>query len=264
MQKLLSKPDRHFARCGDLACAVVERRVAGAPPFMRGVKALFVSDTHVLPRTRTEDIEALAAKIARLAPDILLLGGDYADRQADAVRLFEALKPLRFPLGAWGVRGNNDVEAWKDRPEGLEAAMADAGLKLLVNASARIPVNGGTLIVGGVDEYKFGAPRTAGLYPDEPAPGVYRILLSHYPVMPDAKPDLMIAGHTHGGQFNLLGLTPFAIGFERVFRPHIRTLAVSGLHEAGDMRLLVSKGVGASRIPWRVGARPEIDRITFL
>ena len=256
------RPDRWLAPCGRLACAVVERHVDGAPAFMRGLRALFVCDTHVRPGTRDEDIRAFAARMKALSPDVLLLGGDYADHAKDALRLFDALAALRPPLGAFGCVGNNDAEAWGDL-SALGREMARRGLTLLVNESVSIPRSGGTLYVGGVDERKFGAPRAAGLYPDAPSPEVYRVLLSHYPCLPDLKPDLMLSGHTHGGQFNLLGLTPFAVGFEQVFRRDIRSMAISGMHDAGGMAMLVSKGVGASRIQWRVGARPEIDLLIF-
>ena len=262
MLQLFSRPDRWLARCGRLDCAVHEWRVEDAPAFMRGLRALFVCDTHVLRRTRDGDIAALVDQIRSLEPDILLLGGDYADRAADARRLFDALEAIRPPLGVYGCVGNNDAEAW-DGPKPLRKAMAKRGMKLLVNQAAEVPFGGGRILIAGVDERKFGTPRAAGLYPPAPAPDIYRVLLSHYPCMPDAAPDLMLAGHTHGGQFNLLGVTPFSIGFERILRRDMRSLAVAGMHRAGDMRLLVSKGVGASRIQWRIGVRPEIDLITF-
>ena len=124
-------------------------------------------------------------------------------------------------------------------------------------------MNGGRLVIGGVDERKYGAPQYAGLFPAAASGSVYRILLSHFPCAPDAKCDLMLSGHTHGGQFNLLGVTPYTVGFERVFPQNMAVLASAGLFETGGMKLLVSKGVGASRIPWRVGVRPEIDLIVF-
>ena len=262
MNCLYSKPDKFFARCGRLDCAVHEWRVDGAPAFLRGVRALFISDTHVLKRTSQADIRALADRAAALAPDILLLGGDYADRADDALRLFEVFGSLKPPLGAYGVLGNNDAEAWAD-VNGLRGAMARAGVKLLVNEATTLSVNGGRLILGGVDEHKLGRPDARGLLPETSAPDAYRVLLSHYPCQPKVPCELMLSGHTHGGQFNLLGLTPFSIGFERLFRKDIRAMAVSGLHETGGMKLLVSKGIGASRIQWRVGVRPEIDWISF-
>ncbi len=262
MLQHFSRPDRWLARCGRLECAVVERAIEDAPTFMRGLRALYVSDTHVLPRTRDADIRALVDRVAALSPDILLLGGDYADRADDALRLFDALETLKPPLGAFGCIGNNDVEAWES-PAALSEAMARRGLKLLVNEAVTIPLQGGAIRLAGVDERKFGHPRAAGLYSDLPTPGVYRVLLSHYPSMPDVKPDMMLSGHTHGGQFNLLGMTPFVFGFEQILRRDMRPMAVAGLFDAGGMRLLVSKGIGASRIQLRAGVRPEIDLLSF-
>lgn len=262
MLPLCSRPDLYLGRSGRLECAVARREIA-APPFMRGLKAALVCDIHALPRTRDADMRALAEKISGLGADLLLLGGDYADRRADAERLFAALAAVKPRLGGYGVLGNNDAEAWNDG-NGLRALMQGAGFHLLVNESVRLDVNGGALIIAGVDEHKYGAPRARGLFPEAPAPNRYRLLLSHYPCMPDALPDLMLSGHTHGGQFNCLGLTPFSIGFERLFHRNMQSLAASGLHEVRGVRLLVSKGIGASRLQVRVGVRPEIDLITFV
>ena len=262
MLQRFSRPDPYLRRCGRLDCDVHQWRIEGAPAFMRGLKALFVTDTHVRPDAPDGAIRAFVEKLAALAPDILLLGGDFADRREDALRLFDALDALRPPLGAYACLGNNDAEAWESAHE-LSRAMKRRGMKLLVNAAARVELNGGRLVIGGVDERKYGAPQYAGLIPDAAAGNVYRILLSHFPCAPDMKCDLMLSGHTHGGQFNLLGVTPYTVGFERVFPQNMAVLASAGLFETGGMKLLVSKGVGASRIPWRVGVRPEIDLIVF-
>ena len=262
MLQRFSRPDLWLHSCGQLNCALREWRVDDAPAFMRGLKALFVTDTHVRPDTTDESLRAFAERLAALAPDIMLLGGDYADHAPEALQLFEALDGVRPPLGVYGCIGNNDAEAWES-PRELAKAMRRHGMKLLVNAATRVEVNGGRLIIGGVDEHKYGAPRAAGLFPERPAPRDYRLLLSHFPCMPDAKPDLMLSGHTHGGQFNLLGITPYAVGYERLLRHDLRALAVAGLFDMGGAKLLVSKGVGASRIQWRAGVRPEIDLLTF-
>ena len=261
MYQRFSKPDLYCARTGRLDAFVHERAISGAPAFMRGVRVLFASDTHVLPRTSDAEIDALVARMAALAPDIALLGGDYSDTAEGAVRLFDALKGLRPPLGMFGVIGNNDAEAWDSARE-LRRAMAKAGVRLLVNQSERLRVNGGTLYVGGVDEHRYGAPHYDGLYPVAPSPDAYRVLLSHYPCRPARAPDLMLSGHTHGGQFNALGLTPFFVGFERLSR-RPRSMAIAGLCDIGDMKLLVSKGIGASRLQLRVGVRPEVELLTF-
>ena len=262
MRQFLARPDRHFSLCGHLDCVVTENRVDGAPTFMRGLRALFISDVHAVARTTEADFAALQARVAALAPDLLLLGGDYADTAGQCERFFRAFAALpRPPLGVYGVVGNNDREAWPD-VEALRAVMARAGCELLLNASRRVAVNGGELILIGADEMKYGEPDFARLIPQK-AEGRYRLLISHFPTMPDHPPELVVSGHTHGGQFNLLGVTPYFIGFERSKTYSDMRRYISGLHREGDARILVSKGIGASRIPLRVGVRPEINLLYF-
>jgi len=258
-----SKPDLYIRRCGHLDATVTEHRIGGVPAFMRGLRALFVSDLHVRPNTTQAELDTLVDRIAGASPQLLLLGGDYSDFAEDCVRFFRTLCRLSFPLGAYGVLGNNDAEAWEGKLRALRKIMSQAGCRLLINASVDIPLGGGKLCVGGIDEYRYGNAHTNRLWSDEGNGNRYRILLSHYPVLPKEQPDLMLCGHTHGGQFNLLGLTPFAIGFERFGRPRRASAAISGLHDVRGMKLLVSKGVGASRLQLRVGVRPEIDLLLF-
>lgn len=258
-----SKPDLYFSRCRRLDATVTEHHIDGAPAFMRGLRAMFVSDVHVRPNTTQAELDALMDRIAAASPRLLLLGGDYSDFAEDCVRFFRALERLAFPLGAYGVLGNNDAEAWESNQKSLRKIMSQAGCKLLVNAFVDIPMAGGTLRIGGVDEYRYGNPHMTRRWSGEGNGNRYRILLSHYPVLPEERPDLMLSGHTHGGQFNLLGLTPFAIGFERSSIPHRASTAISGLHDVDGMKLLISKGIGASRLQLRVCVRPEINLLLF-
>lgn len=262
MYQFFSKPDAWFGVCGDLRCRVTEWRVPGAPAFMRGVRALFISDVHALPRTTDAAMDGLAARITGAKPDILLFGGDYADQPEPARRLFRRLRGMSAPLGAYAVAGNNDREAFP-KLDALDRLLWENGIELLVNESHRLRINGGQLIVAGLDEYRHGKPDVRGLYPDAPAPDRYRLLLSHYPHDVTPMPDLMLSGHTHGGQFNALGLTPYTIGFERLLTPKCASRFIAGLHDWRGAHVLVSKGIGASRIPLRIGVAPEINAIAF-
>ena len=145
--------------------------------------------------------------------------------------------------------------------------MADSGCTLLVNRSVDVPRGEGIIRIGGIDDYRYGHPSFTKLFGGNKPKLCYRILLSHYPVMPNVgpeqRPDLMLSGHTHGGQFNLLGVTPYAIYFEHFNRPRRASVAVAGLHDIAGMKLLVSKGIGASRIQLRIGVRPEINLLIF-
>ena len=250
MSRYYPRPDCSLSLARGKKLATTALSLTGAPEWLRGRTLLFASDFHLRPRM---DPEPIASQMAACRADMILLGGDYADRKDQALRLFDALRPLRAPLGVYAVAGNNDVEAFGDL-SALRAAVERFDGRLLVNEGVSIPLDGGTLRIAGVDEYRYGAPSFDGLFPE---PDDYRILLSHYPILPKGEPpDLMLAGHTHGGQFNFLGLTPFAIGFERIGSQR-------GARRFRQTMLVVSKGIGASRIPLRIGVRAEIHRLTF-
>lgn len=257
-RKFFPKADRWVSGAAFSEPFVQVSRVFGAPAGLDGMTALFVSDVHLRPAM---DAQRLAQLLQEQRADLVLLGGDLADTRQQALRLIRALGGLCAPMGIFAVPGNNDAEAFGSL-SALRAALAEMGAALLVNESAICLRGGVRLAIGGVDELRYGAPSPESVFSEG---ADYRILLSHYPVadMLAARPDLMLCGHTHGGQFNLFGLTPYAVGFERFGRRCFPPLLVSGEARFGLSRVLVSKGVGSSRIPLRVGVRPEIHRIEF-
>lgn len=247
-----TRPDRsaHLGAFPEPELRQVE--IGGAPEYMRPLRLLFVSDVHVRRWVRSERLEALIDRIAEIGADVLLLGGDYAESPRDMRRFFDALKRVSHPLGAYAVLGNNDIGS-VDELRGIAAA---ANVEILCNETRRISLDGGTLEIGGCDEYRNGHPQTRGLFSDD---GAYRILLSHFPAPPECECELMLSGHTHGGQVNLLGLTPYSLGFEH--RYHL--MAVRGLRQIGSMQLFVGTGIGVSRFPLRLGATPQIYLLKF-
>ena len=230
---------------------VEEIAIENAPAFLQGLNVLFVSDVHLRKEVPDEKLAALIARIKAQNADMILFGGDYAETADQHIRFFEALSGVQAQAGVFGVMGNNDREAFPDA-QALRKIAESGGMKLLVNESV-ILENG--LAIGGCDDHKWGRPVTGNLF----GGGTYRILISHFPVKPDCDADLMLSGHTHGGQFNFLGITPYSIGFEHGY--HME--AVSGLHTIGRRKLLVSKGIGASRLPLRIGVRPKIQLVKF-
>jgi len=252
LARLFPKMDKYLSLMSGLRIHT-DRRTLYGPAFLRGCRLLFATDIHLRPEM---DADEIAALMASCEADLILFGGDFADDRAQALRLFRALNILKAPMGIFAVRGNNDTEAF-GTAEALAEATASFGCRLLVNEAANVRISGETVQIGGLDEYKYGMPDPSRLPGGDDA---YRILLSHYPIVNSGlRSDLMLCGHTHGGQFNLLGFTPYAIGFEHALGPH----RVSGFGQVGSTTVLVSKGIGASRIPLRLGVRPEIHLITF-
>ena len=252
MGRFFTRPDGNLY-LGLFPAPRLERiAIDGAPEWLRGTRLLFVCDVHLRRSVDDGRLEALIDQIAGAGADMLLLGGDYAESSEDCRRFFRALRRAAFPLGVYAVPGNNDSES----APALREIAAESGVTLLRNEWRRVQLPNGALEIGGCDDHMYGEPRTAGLFSGD---GAYRVLLSHFPTMPDCECELMLSGHTHAGQFNLLGLTPYSLGFEREFR----LLAVRGLHEIGGMRLFVSNGVGVSRYPIRLGAQARITLVEF-
>ena len=219
-------------------------------PALAGMKLTFFSDIHASPRFSDAAMEALLARVAALGADIVCIGGDFAEDEESLARLLRFFPLLSPPLGVYACLGNNDREL--------------PGFARMLEGHARLLVNGSVLLeglrLGGVDERKHGHPRPEAVFPHDGASA--RVLLSHYPVACDfgagARPDLQLCGHTHGGQFNVLGITPYTFFFE----PR-RHAWVSGECTLGGVRTIVSNGIGMRRVTLRVGAPPQVHLVRF-
>lgn len=256
MSNFFTLPDAHVSLFQRGRVRVTGLRLA-APDFMAGLRAVYVTDVHLRASTPEAWLTALLAQVADLRPDLLLLGGDYGESVPQQQRFFAALAALPRPrLGIYGVAGNNDREDFAD-PAALRACMARGGAQLLLNERVRLPLAGGVLDLAGLDEEHNGCPRLPAGFGGSGG-GVYRLLLQHMPRWPERHADLILAGHTHGGQLNFLGLTPFSVGFER-----FGYAATKGVHRRDGMTLVVSRGLGYSRLPLRVGAYPEFHVLDF-
>lgn len=224
---------------------ITQYSIPDAPRALDGLRICFVSDVHLRGCVPDEKLDALTKLIAAQNAQLLLLGGDYGEGEKQCARFFEAVAPLRFPLGKFAVPGNNDT------PEALAMAAERAGVRLLINRTERVCYSGAALEIAGCDDYKYGSPDTKSLFSES---GAYRILISHFPVPPECACDLEFSGHTHGGQFSLFGLTPYSVFFENKYGIAV----IEGMRRMNGMRMIVSRGIGMSRLPMRVGTPPEI------
>ncbi len=237
---------------------------------LKGRTLLFVSDVHLCRRFPLKALRLLVQQMSAVQPDMLLLGGDYAENAEWQRQFFEEISCIRPPLGSYAVLGNNDTECFPKDVNELAKIAAGFGVTLLNNQAVRISVGADTVCIAGLDDFKHGSHPMKPLFKESDLSSL-RILLSHYPqgiayytsrVGGNLQPHLALSGHTHGGQFSLRGFTPFSIGFER--RIHGMALpAVSGWTDVGQTKLLVSSGIGTSRLPFRLCVPPEIHRISL-
>ena len=245
----------------------IDMPVRGLPESLSGLKIAQLSDFHHGPHIPPGYLEEAIARTAAEKPDLIALTGDFIDRGPDHVRAAAKLfRHLKAPLGVFGVLGNHDFSVHTARgarrhPE-LHRTVADSlgaeGVEMLRNRSVRVGKGGGELLVAGVDDLWSGESDLDAAF-DSASRETPRVLLAHNPQSVDQlgahRADLILSGHTHGGQINWPGVGPLFLG------KSARRWA-AGLYQLEDTRLYVNTGVGFG---WRLrfGVRPELALFTL-
>jgi uncharacterized protein len=224
------------------------------------LRVAFASDLHAGPATHPRLVDRACRALAEAKPDLLLLGGDYVSFHARHVdRLVPLLASVEAPLGKFAVLGNHDLlgdDAY------ITEGLARAGVRVLVNANARLPAPHDDVWVCGLDNTEEGAPDGAAAFAG--ADGV-RLLLMHSPdglrALGDRAFAVAFCGHTHGGQFWVRdrALVSFS---GTLSRKYLRG-GVFHLGPGPGGVLLVSRGIGCGSLPVRRGADPEVHVCTL-
>jgi len=226
---------------------VVLRRL---PRPFDGFKILHLSDLHV--DLSEGAMDCLFDLLPGLEYDLCVLTGDYRGKTSGPVdlvlaqmaRLCEALKGQVF-----GILGNHDTVRMVPALEGM-------GIRMLLNESVALERGGQRIHLAGIDDAHFyrvdNIEKAAEAIPHED----FSILLSHTPEIyrqsAHAGFDLLLSGHTHGGQICLPGCIPITLDaiLPRSFG--------SGAWKYGDMAGYTSVGAGSSVVPVRFNCPPEI------
>jgi predicted MPP superfamily phosphohydrolase len=236
----------------------------GLPPSLDGLRLVQLTDIHHGPWLSLGYVREVVAACNALRPDLVLLTGDYILQSSAYVRpVAEELGQLRSAIGTLAVLGNHD---WHEGGHLVRREFAEAGLPLIDNARRvltpdRELVDGAAegLAVCGVDDLWCGRPNPQRALAGLP-PGMPRLLLSHNPdvaeernlVRSGLRVDLMISGHTHGGQVYVPGFgTPFVPS--RYGQKYAR-----GLAQGPICPVFVCRGLGMATVPLRIGVPPEI------
>ncbi|HOM03570.1 MAG TPA: metallophosphoesterase [Acetivibrio sp.] len=223
------------------------------PDSFDGKRIVFASDIHHGPYFSRERVRNMVEKVNSLNPDIIFVGGDYVEKSREYIKpCFEELSHLEAPLGRFGVLGNHD---YYRNGELVRQSMKEAGITLLDNAAQWITYGSGRIKVCGVGYFnRYLYPIES--YLEDVGEDDFVILLSHDPdyaeTIRNYKIDIVLSGHTHGGQVTLFGL--WAPYIPSIYGQKYRT----GVADTKYTRVYVSNGVGTSGIPIRFFARPEI------
>lgn len=242
--------------------------IRNLPAGFAGFRIVQISDTHLGPRISERYIGRAVELALSLEPSLLALTGDYIHTGAaytdSAARLFVPLVESRIPVV--GTLGNHD---WYGGGRRTAAALAGVGVRMIDNARVFIDAGTRTLSdLGGRDSICIAGLGDLGedsIRPDETLHGLPadmpRIVLAHNPDSAEetsvtragaSRIDLMLSGHTHGGQIYVPGVgTPF-------LPSRYGQKYAGGVCKGPRFPVVVSRGVGMSIFPVRIGVPPEI------
>lgn len=222
-----------------------------------GITIAQVSDLHTSSLGRAEKNTLTALREVR--PDVIVITGDAIDDRGSLPALDSFLKQLPTAvkiatLGNWEYWAEVDLEELRD-------VYSKNGVTLLVNDCMTVSAKGAVINVIGLDDYTAGrADLSLAVERCEVERPI--VVATHSPGLFDEAPpvptesiSLVLAGHTHGGQL--------AVGKHAIYTPRGSGSFVAGWYQTQWGDLYVSRGVGTSVLPMRLGARPEIAVFKF-
>lgn len=221
-------------------------------PAGKELRVAQLSDLHL--RTSKGYFERVTRAVNTLRPDIILLTGDYFEQTRNLEGVLKFLRRLQAPAGIFAVQGNWEYWA-RLEGENLRRQFTRADVALLINERRDLRVNGLRLSILGVD-YPSPADQVSRLVKKASSSRI-NLMLSHVPAfnhqLLGKHIDLILAGHTHGGQVRLPWLPPF-------YLPRFSGSFVAGFYQAGwaKVPLYVNRGLGTSGLPVRLLCPPEI------
>ncbi|MBT3293594.1 metallophosphoesterase [Candidatus Peregrinibacteria bacterium] len=225
-----------------------------------------ISDIHIGPYSSKEYIERIVDKINHELPDFVFLVGDFVHTEDVSLEMLEPIQDLHASAGVFAVLGNHDQGrharffgkgyTGSDRSEQITSYLEGLGVRVLRNEHEVVSLGTEDLVISGIDDIWTGHSSVEDALDESPEKTT--ILLSHNPSVIDNKKseavDLIISGHTHGGQVRIPGL------------PLLRKIPISidqsfdqGVFQLDGNRILaITRGIGETWTRFRLASWPEI------
>lgn len=247
---------------------------ADLPKAFDGYRIVHFSDAHVgsLTGWRQGFLQQAVDSINALHPDVIVFTGDLQNLHPDELRQqVSILKQLRAKDGVYSILGNHDYPTYLDCDEAEKASLISqtkdierqCGWHLLLNEHAVIRRDSDSIVIAGMENWgkvkrmpRLGDVKKTLAGINSPQPFI--VMLQHDPscwqekILPECNAQLTLSGHTHGGQFSLLGWSPVSMSCDEW----------GGWYYEGSRALFVSTGL-AGLIPFRINLPGEIAVITL-
>jgi predicted MPP superfamily phosphohydrolase len=245
----------------DFRVREVDLTLPGLPQDLDGLRVLQLSDIHLSVFLSEAELARVIDASIELRPDLVVVTGDLISSRGDPLdACIRQVARIKAGAGIFGCMGNHERYARAEQ-YATEAGLR-VGIRFLRRQAEQLRFGNSTLNLAGVDyqplaakrDYLRGAERLI-------LPGACNVLLSHnpdvFPVAAQQGYNLLLAGHTHGGQVTV-EILDRSINPARFFTPY-----VYGLYRHGSSAAYVTRGIGTIAIPTRIGAPPEISVLRF-
>jgi uncharacterized protein len=239
----------------DLADRALE--LPGLPDALDRLRIVHLSDFHLTGRVGKSYFQEVVRLANEFQPDLVCITGDLIDKPRYIDWLPDTLGRLAARYGVYFILGNHDLKAGEGP---IRRTLTESGLIDLGGRWLPVEIRGQTVILAGNELPWFSpAPETTAAPARSPA-GPPRFLLSHSPdQLPWAQAnefDLLLAGHTHGGQIRLPWLGP-------IFTPSRTGVKFSsGTFFAAPTTMHVTRGV-SGEFPVRIHCPPEMTLLVL-
>ncbi|WP_165445430.1 metallophosphoesterase [Bacilliculturomica massiliensis] len=230
-------------------------------PEQKELNIVVFADTHFSDNYTIKDFERAVGKINDMEPDLVFFLGDLIDHydryEGSTEAISEKLSEIRASYGKFAVFGNHDYGGGAERH--YKDIMTAGGFQVLVNQRSDLKDLGVTIV--GIDDViiGYGDPTAAS----QCRPESFNIVLAHEPdlvtEMTDYDIDLMLSGHTHGGQVRIPYLSdaylpPYGQQYER---------GIYRFENERQTTLYVNSGLGTTYLPLRFRCPPELTEFSL-
>lgn len=238
-------------------------RIRHLPRPFNGLRIAQISDFHHHGYAEDYYLRHVVEKVNALNPDVVAMTGDFITAHGNPFGPWRTAMPacaeilggLKAPVRTCTL-GNHDCI---DAPFVMRC-LNRCGLTVLYNRHTALELGGEKLWLAGLADAYFDFPDLQKAIP-RAGDGEPVVVLGHEPDFADTVrsyggADVMLAGHSHGGQVRLPGIT-------QAFLPVMGRRYVRGLFHLGDLQLYVNRGIGAVHLPVRFRCPPEIALFTL-
>jgi hypothetical protein len=238
-------------------------------PALNNFRIVFISDIHADRHTGNKRLGNYVSKVNNLNPDLVLIGGDLISSTPQYIETAaEYMGKIKSRYGVYSCRGDHDHWAYRPDVQRSINAVTDElekyNVLMLGNENRILDANGAKILISFITytyPEKIGKEELDRLLSAKKQD--LNIVLLHQPeggIPQEASEknfDLMLAGHTHGGQIT------FLFPFFNLSPTLIETKYVRGNFQIGNMLMVVTRGLGMSLVPFRLNSTPEITVITI-